>query len=344
MQGNKLLAILILGTMFVALFPGSGETSAQDVTPPMIVDATVATPVTGSNYTVQALVSDDSGISYVRLYNLYFKIPNGTNGITTPQIIPMSSNGSVYYATFWVPDNAIRLFYTISGNDTYNNWSITDVISRDVEDDKNPVANCSALVSLNLGGSWTFNGSGSTDNVQVGNYTWHLQSGTTSVYLYGSQPSHTFNSSGTYTGSLTVKDLWGNTGTANFQVNVLDTEPPDADAGIEVYVVAGYMAFLDGSASTDNEHIANYTWSYTANGTARFLYGVSPSITLWSSGTYTVTLTVTDNAGNTDTDTVSVVVLPGEGEEEEGGISWWVYALMLMVLIFVILAIIIVRM
>jgi plastocyanin len=340
MQGKQIMAAAILFLVIATLIPIFGATSGQDVTPPLIVDATTGVPVTGGNFTVQALVSDDVEVVYVRLYNLYFKI---AGGITTPQTIPMNRNGTVYFASFEVPVNAITMYYTMSGNDTSNNWSITDVISRAVEDDEDPVANCSALINLDLGGTVRFNGTGSKDNVKVNNLTWHLQSDDMTINLYGEAPSYTFNVSGTYAGTLTVKDIWGNADTAAFQVKVLDTEPPVADAGLEVYVTAGFMTFLDGSASTDNENIANYTWSYIVNGNVMFVYGVSPPITFPTAGAYQVTLTVTDPTGNTDTATVIVEVLPGQ-TEEESGISWWIYALLIIVIVFMMFAIVIIRM
>jgi len=340
MQGKNVMAAAIFCLAFATLLPVFGVASAQDVTPPQIVDATTGVPVTGSNFTVQALVSDDIAVVYVRLYNLYFKI---ADGITLPKTIPMGFDGTVYFAAFEVPGNAITMYYTISANDTSNNWSITDVISRAVEDDEDPVANCSALINLSLGGTVRFNGTGSTDNVKVNNLTWHLQLGNAVFYLYGEAPSYTFNVSGTYAGTLTVKDIWGNTDTASFQVKVLDTEPPVADAGIQVYVTAGFMTFLDGSASTDNENIANYTWSYIVNGNVLFAYGVSPPVAFSAAGTYQVTLTVTDPTGNTDTATVTVEVLPGQTEDENGP-SWWFYALIIIIVAFIILTFIIIRM
>jgi len=339
MKGSVLAAALVCLMVLVQLnlcLPAM----AQDVTPPQIIDATDGTPVTGGNFTVEAIITDDTAVSYVRLYNLYFIIPGG---YAQPITYRMFKVGGVYSVSFDVPENAITMRYTVSCNDTSNNWAITDVISRDVEDDELPVANCSALVTLNLGGTAVFNASGSSDNVQVANYTWFMQCGDIAFNLYGAAPTHTFANSGTYTGTLTVRDLWGNADAAAFQVKVLDTEPPVADAGIPVYVNAGFMTFLDGSASIDNEGIANYTWSYIANGTVKSLYGASPPVLFWTPGTYQVTLTVTDHAGNQDTATVTVEVLPGQ-DQPGGGIAWWVYTLAAMIIIFVILTIAILRM
>ena len=88
-----------------------------------------------------------------------------------------------------------------------------------------------------------------------------------------------------------------------------DTEPPVANAGIDLDVLAGDLVTFDGSGSSDNVLVTNYTWTFTWNSVPMVMYGVSPSFTFDTPFVdVTVTLTVSDAAGNTDTDEMIVHV------------------------------------
>ncbi len=81
--------------------------------------------------------------------------------------------------------------------------------------------------------------------------------------------------------------------------------PPVADAGRDLNVQVGGIAYFNGSGSYDpNGSIVSYQWS---NG----LSGSSPTKVYAAEGTFTVTLTVTDNDGATSSDTVVVKVTKG---------------------------------
>ena len=66
-------------------------------------------------------------------------------------------------------------------------------------------------------------------------------------------------------------------------------------------VPQGATVTFNGSGSTDNVGIVNYTWMFT-DVTLQTLYGISPTYTFDTSGNYPVTLNVTDLAGNWDID------------------------------------------
>jgi hypothetical protein len=327
--------------LFAPLF--SSIAMAQAVTvKPEIIDLTTGTPSTGSNFTVLASVTAASGVSYARLY-LWFRIPGG---VTKTQYIIMDSSPSTatssdYESTFEVPFNATSVNYYITAYDTSNVANNTNALSRPVQDNILPVAVCSTNFVIDMGQNITFNGSASTDNVGIANYTWSFSYDGRTVLLYTPSPIFRFQLPGQYGGSLTVKDSWGNSAVLAFQINVTDTESPVADAGIQLFVNIGFLTFLDGSASTDNVGIANYTWEFTHNGTAAKLYGVSPSFIFRTAGVYELTLTVTDAAGNTDTAFLPVQVL--NPTPAEGGLPWWTYILLVMIIVIVILAIIILR-
>jgi PKD repeat protein len=91
-------------------------------------------------------------------------------------------------------------------------------------------------------------------------------------------------------------------------LTILDTTKPTANAGIDQTVNEDALVTFDGSASTDENGIATYTWTFT-DITPQTLTGKNPTYTFTTPATYTITLKVTDPAGNTATDTVIITVL-----------------------------------
>lgn len=89
---------------------------------------------------------------------------------------------------------------------------------------------------------------------------------------------------------------------------ILDTTKPIASAGTDQTVYEDTLVTFDGSASTDENGIQSYTWTFT-DVTAKTLTGEKPAYTFTTPGVYTVTLNVTDADGNWATDTVVVTVL-----------------------------------
>lgn len=83
---------------------------------------------------------------------------------------------------------------------------------------------------------------------------------------------------------------------------------PVADAGPNQTITVGGTVKFDGSASTDDIGISNYTWNFTYDDEVQLLYGVTPEFTFSVVGTYVVTLNVTDSVGNHGTDSMTVTV------------------------------------
>ncbi len=165
------------------------------------------------------------------------------------------------------------------------------------------------------GTSAAFVGSGSTDNVGIANYTWTFTDGV-AVTLYGVAPTHLFAQPGTYAVTLTVRDKAGNTDTDTMTVTILDATSPIANAGGDVSVVENASVSFDGTGSTDDVGIVNYTWDF-GDGTTG--YDSTTTHVNGGAGVFTVTLTVRDAAGNTDTDKRIVTGPTGHGRRQDGG-------------------------
>jgi PKD repeat protein len=166
-----------------------------------------------------------------------------------------------------------------------------------------------------------FDGSGSTDDVGITDYTWNFTDGGP-VVLNGVGPTYVggFANEGLYVVTLTVMDRMGQTDSDTMVVNVTDGVPPVADAGPDQLVTPSTIVTFDGTASYDPGHlgepiidgIVNWTWNFDDGTGPQVEYGPNPTHQFDIPGTYPVTLTVTDAAPLlplTDTDEMNVTVV-----------------------------------
>ena len=113
---------------------------------------------------------------------------------------------------------------------------------------------------------------------------------------------------GQYAALLRVSDTGGNYAYAAALMEVTsDTTPPVARAGPDQAVDQGTLVTLDGSASTDNAGVVNYTWRFVDGG-VRVLYGAIVTYRFPNAGSFVVTLTTSDAAGNQGSDALTVTV------------------------------------
>jgi 5-hydroxyisourate hydrolase-like protein (transthyretin family) len=113
--------------------------------------------------------------------------------------------------------------------------------------------------------------------------------------------------SGKYVTEFSVQDF-GNRGAGNVTFLTVDNDPPVANAGSDQTAPAGQLVLFDGTSSTDNVGIVNYTWTVETGGTPVTLWGPSQSFSFPTVGVYNVTLVVRDGAGHTSTDVMRVTV------------------------------------
>jgi peptide/nickel transport system permease protein len=173
------------------------------------------------------------------------------------------------------------------------------------QDTVNPVANAGPDKSWLTGYPLELNGSLSTDNVGVTNYTWTFYDAGVRT-LTGAVISYIFTTTGVYAITLNVTDAEGNWDTDETTVTIaVDTAPPVARCGNDKTINVGSMLNLSAVTSSDNYVIVNYTWSFDYDGEQVFLYGQIVSFTFNKSGFYNVSLKVTDAAGLQSQDTLN---------------------------------------
>ncbi len=170
-----------------------------------------------------------------------------------------------------------------------------------------PVANAGPGQTVVQGSLVTLDGSRSTDDTGIDNFTWSFADGGP-VELWGPVVAHRFTTLGNHTVTLTVEDLVGNTDSNATWVAVLpDNVPPVARAGPDRTINLGQGVLLDGTASTDNVGIVNYTWRVERTG--GLLYGSRVSYSPSAGGLWRVVLTVKDAAALESSDDVNVTAL-----------------------------------
>ena len=195
---------------------------------------------------------------------------------------------------------------TLNVTDAAGHWA-TDMMIVTVKDITPPVANAGPDQTVDERTLVLFNGSGSYDNVGIANWTWtFIDIGP--ITLYGARPEYLFNDPGIFIVTLNVTDEAGNWFADSMTVAVIDIIRPIADAGSDQIVDEGSLVSFDGSGSTDNVWVINWTWTFFDGNENITIFGPTPSYIFTVPGIYNVTLNVTDAAGHWTTDTMTVTV------------------------------------
>jgi len=181
--------------------------------------------------------------------------------------------------------------------------------SQVAQDLTHPVADAGGNRSVIAGAKIMLNGSSSTDDIGITNYTWAFDDNGPRVF-YGAIVYYTFWSPGNYSVTLNVTDGDDNWDTDTIIVTVRpDIFPPLAVPRAPNDVQVGTLVTLNGSTSRDvGGSIVNYTWNFTYANEQVKLYG--PVVSFWfnETGKYRVWLTVTDGGGNSDSKYTNVTV------------------------------------
>jgi FlaG/FlaF family flagellin (archaellin)/PKD repeat protein len=126
---------------------------------------------------------------------------------------------------------------------------------------------------------------------------------------HGMWVSHTYDTNGTYTVTLTVTDVDGATDTDTCEVTILPPANLTADAGPEQWVGLGTEVWFNGSGSTGC--IKEWRWDF-GDGTNATVSASTTTHVYGEDGDYTVNLTVVeDHTNNTANATTIIHVMSG---------------------------------
>ena len=226
-------------------------------------------------------------------------------------------NGEKPKFTFWEAGN---YEITLTVNDAVD-LSDTDIILIKVTDITPPTATISKNQAVPQGSEVTFNGSNSLDNVGIINWTWNFIYNETSVTLYGEVVNFTFWTAGDYEITLDVLDAVGLLDINKVWIKIIDITPPIAEAGSNKEVLQGTEVLFDGSNSTDNEGIVNWTWNFTYNDAFNEIFGEKTKFIFWTVGNYEITLTVKDSGNLSAMDKIWINITDNTPPVADAGID-----------------------
>jgi hypothetical protein len=175
-----------------------------------------------------------------------------------------------------------------------------------VGDSQNPVADAGEDQEVYEDEIVTFNGSKSTDNIEIINYTWNLGGSA----VYGKIASHIFAKSGNYIVALTVKDVIENQDIDTVYITVLN-KAPIADAGSDITVNEGDLVYFNASGSYDTLSDNNsllFLWDFDEDGHFNDAFGMNVSYIWYEPKTISAKLRVIDDDGDFSEDTIIVKV------------------------------------
>jgi PKD repeat protein len=119
-------------------------------------------------------------------------------------------------------------------------------------------------------------------------------------------PSHTYQSPGNYTATLTVTDNGGAIGSSTVAISAVSNQPPSATASATpTSGTAPLLVTFTGTGTDSDGTIASYAWTFGDGGTSALQ---NPTHSFASAGSFTASLTVTDNNGATGSSSVIITV------------------------------------
>ncbi len=170
--------------------------------------------------------------------------------------------------------------------------------------------------NVSVGELVTFDASDSEDpDGDTLDYEWDFDTdGLPETDSTGIVVTHRYNSTGTYTVTLQVRD--GKTGGWDYlqkEIEVVEepNDPPEANAGNDAEVQVGVSLTFRGTATDpDGDNITFYMWDFGDGAVWESNTSGQTNHTYRAAGTYTATFTVEDERGARGTDSRSVTVNP----------------------------------
>jgi PKD repeat protein/predicted nucleic acid-binding Zn ribbon protein len=159
----------------------------------------------------------------------------------------------------------------------------------------------------------SFIGSGTDKDGSISKYYWTFGDGESSNTK---NPSHTYQTSGTYTARLTVTDNEGSTDSITKKIYVQNSIPTAYASATPTSGPFPLSVKFSGSGSDSDGYIDSYYWTF---GDGSSSYSQNPTHAYSSSGTYTATLKVTDNEGGSNSDSI-IIEVSSEPDDDGDGI------------------------
>lgn len=286
--GSTVLSLPLLGVN-AAIF---GTRNGDDEAPTIVNDTTPEHTDTGGLLTFSGNFTDNVGVSAVSV-NYTFSLGRHINVSMDNSLVDLWEYSII------VNESAVQIDYFFFINDTSNNTNSTPVNSIRVNDIIPPVADAGVNFTVAQYEEISLDGSGSSDNIGIFNYTWvwWCQPCKKWKYRYGSSPS-LWGEPSDFNVTLNVTDAAGNWDADRVYITVSDGQAPYAQANDDIVIRQHETAHFNGNLSFDNVGIANWTWSFNDNGTYVMLYGERANYTFHTSGRFAVILMVRDVAGN----------------------------------------------
>ncbi|MBT4540357.1 PKD domain-containing protein [Candidatus Woesearchaeota archaeon] len=216
----------------VTIFSNNATNNGTAIT--TISSSTTNLNLTFSDTIAPTITGITSNVSVNLAESLTIQINVTDNGIINGGNITLNNgsilelnydSGETYQTTIGIPSNntsSINYYAVVYDNSGNNVTSATYTIN--ITDNVNPVASTAVnQTSVGQNIAIQFNGSGSTDNVGIINYSWNFGDDTINT---SEIPLHQFSSPGTYNVVLTIYDQEGNSDTDTIIITVSDSTTP----------------------------------------------------------------------------------------------------------------------
>ena len=296
-----------------------------DEDPPEVTDVTVQPnpQVLGGAVNISARVSDASldvvtcqilDSSLVELENLTMGYDGSNDRYYRNRTYPVEGT---YQFTIWASDLSSNVNST---GGTFQIMvpppTISDVewqrLSNNIPTNVNISARIESLVGIDSAWVHVWD----PESQEIGNLSMQ-QEGTSDIY-WRIVPAQT---AGEFQFRLSANDSLDNRVGYDGIFQIVDDISPTADAGPDQVIGQGDSAHLDGTDSSDNWRIENYTWSFFNGAENITLYGPLPQSQFTVEGIFTVVLEVRDPAGNSDENSLVVEVV-GADSDGDGLTDW----------------------
>lgn len=176
-------------------------------------------------------------------------------------------------------------------------------VTMTVTDETAPTAVAGNDTTVNESQEVVFDAGASADNVGIISFSWNFGDGSSNVT--GEVSTHKFDTPGSYTVTLTIRDAAGHGASDTLVVTVLDITSPTTVLNGKTSVDLGKKVTLNATGSIDNVGIVDYTWNL---GDGTVLNGMEVTHKYKKAGNFEVLLTTRDAAGNEDNTTMTIRV------------------------------------